>query len=114
MVERKRTMKIQIDAKACCNPLDCRLCLERCPEQVFGTYPRVRRMPGATPGNWAIIPMFASNCNGCLECIAFCPQQAITVQPQSYRQEAKAALALFRDVVLDALSGHRTKWSWKK
>lgn len=73
-------MKIQIDTQACGDPLDCRLCLDRCPEKVFATYPRRRREPGVKAGDYVIFPMFASQCTGCMECVTFCPQQAISVR----------------------------------
>jgi len=73
-------MKILVNAEACGNPLECRLCLERCPEKVFGTYPRRARLPGTPAGDWAITPLFVSQCTGCLECVAFCPRKAIAVR----------------------------------
>jgi ferredoxin len=72
-------MKIQIDLQACGNPLDCRLCLERCPEKVFGTYPRVRRAPNVAAQDWVVTPIFATQCTGCRECLSFCPHQAISL-----------------------------------
>ena len=73
-------MKIQINTQACGDPLDCRLCLDRCPEKVFATYPRRRREPGVKAGDYVIFSMFASQCTGCIECVAFCPRQAISVR----------------------------------
>ncbi len=72
-------MKLKIDTQACGNPLECRLCLDRCPEKVFGTYPRQRREPGVAPGDWVVFPAFPFQCTECRECVAFCPRQAITV-----------------------------------
>lgn len=72
-------MNIRIDARACVEPLECRLCLERCPEKVFGTYPKRRRKPGAGAGEWTVIVVFASECTGCMECVEFCPEGAIRV-----------------------------------
>ena len=73
-------MKIKIDTRVCGDPLDCRLCLDRCPEKVFGTYPRVPREQGVLARDWVIVPIFTSQCTTCLECVAFCPQQAISVR----------------------------------
>ncbi len=73
-------MDIQINAEACGNPLDCRLCLDRCPEKIFGTYPRQRRERGVPAGDWVIVPVFASLCTNCGECETFCPRHAISVQ----------------------------------
>ncbi len=103
------TMKIETNTEACGNPLDCRLCLDRCPEKVFGTYPRGRTYPGAAPRDWVIIPMFASQCTGCYECLAFCPQKAISVQRPSFRQKIEDAIGLAWDVVRK----NEVPWSWK-
>jgi NAD-dependent dihydropyrimidine dehydrogenase PreA subunit len=73
-------MKIRIDTLACGNPLECRLCLDRCPGKVFGTYPRRRRERGTPAGDWVIFPLLPSQCVGCMECVSFCPRQAILVQ----------------------------------
>ena len=78
-------MNIQINAQACGNPLDCRLCLDRCPEKVFGTYPRGRREHGVTARDWVIVPLFASQCTDCRECLSFCPRQAISLQSPAAR-----------------------------
>ena len=72
-------MKIRINSQACRDPLDCRVCLENCPERVFGTYPRQRRVPGVRAGDWVIFPMFISQCTGCMECVNLCPETAISV-----------------------------------
>lgn len=74
-------MKIHIDRDLCTHPRDCRLCLDRCPEKVFGIYPRNRRAPGVRAANWAITPVFASQCTRCEECLAFCPAHAIRLLP---------------------------------
>lgn len=73
-------MKISVTAETCGNPLDCRLCLERCPGQVFATYPRRRREPGVAAQDWVVVAMLPSQCTGCMECLRFCPKQAISVQ----------------------------------
>jgi ferredoxin len=72
-------MKILIDTQACGNALECRLCLDRCPEKVFGTYARRPKLSGTPAGDWIITPLFISQCTGCLECVTFCPRKAITV-----------------------------------
>ena len=102
-------MRIQIDTQACRVPLDCRLCLERCPEKVFGIQPLSLRQPGVLSQDWVIFPVFASQCTGCMDCVEFCPQQAIVVQPQSYYQKIRAVLSLLREIVF----GNRTAWTWK-
>ena len=78
--ESEETMKILIDNRACGNPLTCLLCLDRCPEKVFGTYARRPRLPGAPAGDWIVSALFVSQCTGCRECVAFCPQKAISVE----------------------------------
>ncbi|UCC60114.1 MAG: 4Fe-4S binding protein [Dehalococcoidia bacterium] len=102
-------MEVLIDTQTCSNPLNCYLCLERCPEKVFGTQPRTPRQPGALAQDWVIFPVFASQCTGCLECIEFCPRRAITVLPQSNYRKLRALLSLIREI----LFGKKTAWSWK-
>ncbi len=77
---RRSAMKITVDPQACNNARECRQCLDRCPEKVFGTYPRVRRARGVAAGDWTVTPVFASQCTGCLECLNFCPSHAISLQ----------------------------------
>ncbi len=72
-------MQIQI-LETCREPHECRLCLDRCPEKVFGIYPRQRRKPGIPAAEWVITPVFLSQCNVCRECETFCPQHAIVIQ----------------------------------
>ncbi len=72
-------MKIQI-LETCRNPRDCLLCLDRCPEKVFGIYPRRRREPGVEAGDWVVVPILPSLCNACRECESFCPQHAIQIR----------------------------------
>ncbi len=72
-------MKIRVDAVACRDPLSCRLCLDRCPEKVFGTYPRKKRGPDREARDWVVFPMLASECTGCRECLDFCPRGAISL-----------------------------------
>lgn len=71
--------KININSELCGNPLECRMCLDRCPQKVFGTYPRQRREPGKYAGNWVIFPLFPTQCTKCMECVSFCPRHAISV-----------------------------------
>lgn len=73
-------MKIHVDHQACNNARECRLCLDRCPEKVFGTYPQKPRAPGIAAGDWTAAALFASQCTGCRECLTFCPQHAISLQ----------------------------------
>ncbi len=72
-------MKIQVK-ETCKEPRECRICLDRCPEKVFGIYPRQRRKPGVAAADWVVQPMFSSLCNNCRKCETFCPHHAITVQ----------------------------------
>ncbi len=86
-------MKILI-LETCRNPRECRLCLDRCPEKVFGIYPRQRRRPGTPAGDWVITPLFPSQCNGCRECEAFCPQHAISVLNDKSRKKEDAQVGV--------------------
>lgn len=75
-----RRRRIKVDHQACGNPLECRACLDHCPESVFGTHPRRRRAPGIKAQDWIIDVVFASRCTGCMECVSFCPHQAISIR----------------------------------
>jgi len=72
--------EIEINTDACGNPMSCLLCLDRCPEKVFGTYARRPRLPGTPAGDWVITTLFLSQCTRCLECVTFCPKKAISVK----------------------------------
>ena len=43
------------DAQDFGDALDCLMCLDRCLEKVFATYPRNRREPGVATGDYVII-----------------------------------------------------------
>ncbi len=72
-------MKISINHELCTSPRDCRICLDRCQEKVFGIYPQGRRAAGVRAHDWAIVPMLISRCTNCQDCLNFCPPQAISL-----------------------------------
>jgi ferredoxin len=72
-------MKVEVDHDLCTQPRDCRLCLDRCQEKVFGIYPRQRRAAGVRASDWVITPVFAQQCTGCQDCLSFCPPSAISL-----------------------------------
>ena len=77
--EREATMKIRISTQACGDRLDCRICMEVCPEKVFGVRPRRRKDPPVPARDWIIYPVVPHRCTGCQKCETLCPQGAITV-----------------------------------
>jgi Pyruvate/2-oxoacid:ferredoxin oxidoreductase delta subunit len=72
-------IEITWDEKKCPSPQECRMCLDECPQAVFGIYPRDGRKPGVATTNWAITPVFLNLCTGCEVCEEICPQDAIAV-----------------------------------
>ncbi|MBE0481514.1 MAG: 4Fe-4S binding protein [Dehalococcoidia bacterium] len=69
-----------MDNRTCNDPLSCRVCLDRCPERVFGAYPRGRRERGTAARDWMVFAIFPSECTGCMQCVTLCPRRAITVR----------------------------------
>ena len=76
-------MQIEWDDKKCTSPRDCRKCLDACPEGVFMIYPRDGRKPGKVAQDWAIMPVFLTQCTACKICEEICPQNAIAVSVES-------------------------------
>ena len=72
-------MKIQVDTKACGDRLDCRVCLDHCPERVFGVRPRRHTDPAVLSRDWVIFPVIPYRCTGCRDCVDLCPQKAISL-----------------------------------
>jgi ferredoxin len=72
-------MKININHELCTNPRECRLCLDRCQEKVFGIYPEGKRAVGVRAQHWVIAPVFSNQCTGCQDCLSFCPPGAISL-----------------------------------
>jgi ferredoxin len=71
--------EIRIDESRCTSPRECRRCLEVCPEGVFMIFPRRPREPGIAANDWVIMATHVTQCTGCSECAASCPQAAISV-----------------------------------
>jgi NAD-dependent dihydropyrimidine dehydrogenase PreA subunit len=83
----KRT-RIVIDYSLCgdgvgVDPRECGACLRVCKPAIFllhQTLGAVEDDP-CDPKKWRVTPLWASLCNRCGDCVAGCPQQAITVRP---------------------------------
>ncbi|MFB3895396.1 MAG: 4Fe-4S binding protein [bacterium] len=77
--EKKHKPKITVNPELCKNALECRVCLDRCPQKVFGTYPATKREFGKRAVDWTVAPIFSSQCTQCMDCVSFCPKQAISI-----------------------------------
>jgi len=83
MVKRRyRLFKVEIHQELCGDAMSCRLCLEKCPQSVFTTYPKGGKRKKDKKSTWIISPGFAAVCDGCGICIDLCPRNAITVSPR--------------------------------
>lgn len=72
-------MEILVDSAKCTEAMDCRLCLEKCSQQVFLiAFPELRQA-GKRQEKSIAKAIFTSRCNGCQDCVTFCPQDAIQV-----------------------------------
>ncbi len=72
-------MKILVDSAKCMDAMNCRLCLEKCPEQVFlMAFPEPRQR-GKRQEKATARAVFLSKCSVCKDCVEFCPQDAIQV-----------------------------------
>ncbi|MHC4488691.1 MAG: 4Fe-4S binding protein [Planctomycetota bacterium] len=70
-------MKIIVDSAKCSNALDCLICLDQCPCQIFIARPTEPRQPGKLTEKKTIQPVFLSRCNGCEVCVKLCPKGAV-------------------------------------
>lgn len=81
----KPAPKIDIDATKCTVPLDCRRCLEICPQAVFvvesAAFPRLRELDHKQPGTYELSTKYRYACTLCNECVDVCPVNAITLTP---------------------------------
>jgi len=74
---------IEIDAKKCTTPFDCKGCLAACPQSVFRvTAVKVVKGRETNPkdsGVYELTAPYRDKCSGCNLCIEVCPEDALTV-----------------------------------
>ncbi|MCL4552031.1 MAG: hypothetical protein M1305_00530 [Candidatus Marsarchaeota archaeon] len=79
----KPAPKIEINATKCTVPLDCRRCLQVCPQAVFSVeataFPRLREQDHTKPGTYALYAKWRYACTQCNECISVCSVGAISI-----------------------------------
>ena len=90
-------IKIELDPAKCSSPLDCRRCLEVCPQRLFRTYPKVVRKPGKPAEDWTIAVVLPILCTGCMKCEQVCSQEAIKVTTGMETAVAQSGTGLKRD-----------------
>ena len=73
-------MKIIVDSAKCYDALNCRLCLDKCPEQVFFVAFASPRQVGKRQEKATAKAIFLSKCSGCEDCVSFCPKEAIQIK----------------------------------
>jgi ferredoxin len=64
-----KMVKIKVHTEKCGDPLECRLCLEKCPATVFVIWPKKKRGINVRPANWIIEPVMISKCTACNLCV---------------------------------------------
>ena len=60
----------------------CNLCIHVCPEDVYERADRLTQK-----GIWLPVPVHIERCNGCMQCMIYCPDFAIVVESD---KESKA------------------------
>jgi nucleoside-diphosphate-sugar epimerase/NAD-dependent dihydropyrimidine dehydrogenase PreA subunit len=98
-VLRRRT-RISIDYRRCgdgvgVDPRECALCLRACAPAVFLLHQTLgaKEVEPFDPKKWRVTPLWPSLCTRCGECVAACPQQAITVAPAADRVAPHTAVS---------------------
>jgi len=95
-----RRTRITIDYKRCgdgvgIDPRECALCLRTCEPAVFLLHQTlgVKEEDPRDPKKWRVTALWPSLCTGCGECVAVCPQKAISVRPHPASGGPKSATA---------------------
>jgi NAD-dependent dihydropyrimidine dehydrogenase PreA subunit len=74
-------MEIVINKDRCKIPINCRVCLQTCPQCVFQIYPTgIKKFEEIPLENWHLRASYVNLCVGCMECVKACPQKAIRVR----------------------------------
>ena len=84
-------MEISINKEKCKVPLNCKKCLQICPQCVFKLHPTgITRFVEIPAENWHLGISFPDLCVGCMECVKICPEKALKVRPAKSRSEEVA------------------------
>jgi len=80
------SIKIEVDASKCGNPMECRKCMRVCPEAVFAAIPtKIKKYQLSK--DFLLFAPFQAACVLCNLCTSVCPNGAIRLVP---REEKKA------------------------
>jgi NAD-dependent dihydropyrimidine dehydrogenase PreA subunit len=74
------SVKIEIDASKCRNPMECQKCMRACPEAVFAAIPRKVKKYELSK-DFLLFAPFQAACILCNLCTSVCPNNAIKLLP---------------------------------
>ncbi|WXG43278.1 MAG: 4Fe-4S dicluster-binding protein [Promethearchaeati archaeon SRVP18_Atabeyarchaeia-1] len=79
------SVKIEVDASKCRNPMECKKCMQVCPEAVFAAIPtKVKKY--ALSKEFFLFAPFQAACVLCNLCTSVCPKGAIRLVPQEEKK----------------------------
>lgn len=71
---------ILIEKTKCPAPIECRKCLAACPTAVFSLrVDTVEKFRETSPEGYGLYAKYRASCTGCMDCVAVCPQSAISI-----------------------------------
>ena len=83
-------MEILIDREKCKVPMNCRKCLQICPQCVFKFHATgIKKFEKIPLENWKLHVSFPDLCAGCMECVKICPEHALKVRPVKETEKPK-------------------------
>jgi len=84
--ESMARVQIAINREKCKLPLNCRKCVQVCPQCVYKIHlTRIDKGKEMPPDAWELAMWFPDQCRGCLECVRVCPENALElVAPCEY------------------------------
>lgn len=75
--------KIHINWDKCLIPMDCKKCLQICPQAIFDVRPmkmvRLRETDKKEPGAFKLFAYYRDKCTACNDCVRVCPVNALTI-----------------------------------
>lgn len=75
-------VQIAINRDKCKIPMNCRKCVQVCPQCVYKVYlTRVDKGKVMPMDAWGLAMWFPDQCRGCLECVRVCPENALELVP---------------------------------